>query len=1433
MRMAEHLLQLLKDIGLKEDNYPLFADADIQEIKHYQNEDRYEFVIEISDYLPIDVYDFVLNNIQKAFAGDSQATVVFKVRNRNTACIKEFFPYALRKVLGNSPLVEIYSECGLEVEDEVVHLVLANKAEKQKIDTIKKSLVDFLEVIGFDDFGLKITIDEKKNSGVLDDIEKQILQVAEEKPKKVIFGSEIKTKAKSIEEIVSEENNVTIEGYVFVCDFFETKKNNLKIITLKVTDYTNSIYAKIFINDTSVYHSLRKKIKAGMWYRLRGYSKKDSFAKEIVLNVRDVNRFDKKDEIKVDNAPKRRVELHAHTHMSQMDGMASATKLIKHAQKMGHNAIAITDHNSVQSFPEAYNLIKYSKDDFKVIFGCEMTMINDEVKIINQNDERDLEETTYVVFDLETTGFNAGANDQIIEIGAVKMQRGEVKDTFSCLVDPKREISEKITEITKITNEMLKGKKSEEEAVKKFMAWCGDAPLVAHNAKFDHSFLERAFNIYDLGEFKNTLIDTLELSRALESNQAKHSLSALVKRYAIPFDETEHHRAEYDARVTALIYQKMLRKVVDQNYEKISDLQKLVSQEEIFKFGRSFHINILCKNKTGLRNLFKLVSYANTDYFYKTARIPRSVLQKHREGLLISSGCYLSEVFVEAKSKTDEELRDIITFYDFIELQPIELYDHLLQIGEFETKEEIIATVKKIITAADEAGVLVVVSGDVHHLTTDDKIYREIIIHQKVPGGGLHPLARNNITNIPSFHFRTTEEMLSSFAFLPKEKAHEIVVENSNVVADKIEKFEVIIDTGGLPFTPKIKDADKKVRQKVYEQAQLSYGEKLPVIVAERIEDELKGIIGGGFDVIYLISQQLVQKSLAEGYLVGSRGSVGSSLVATLMGITEVNPLPPHYVCPNCKLSLFELDGVFLGSKYSSGYDLPDKKCPSCDENLYKEGHDMPFATFLGLNANKVPDIDLNFSGEYQLTAHEYTKELFGSENVLRAGTIGTVAEKTAFGFVKGYLEDKNIIMRKAEVDRLAFGCAGVKRTTGQHPGGIIVIPDYKDVFDFTPYQYPADDIKSPWRTSHFDYHAIDENLLKLDILGHDDPTMLRMLGDLSGLDVTKIDLADEKVMQIFLSPDVFGVSKEKIMCETGTLGVPEFGTRFVIAMLLDTKPKTFGELVKISGLSHGTDVWLSNAQELIRNNVCSFHEVIGCRDDIMIYLTYNGLSEKDAFQIMEFVRKGKAGKEPEKWREFERIMYENNIPDWYINACYKIKYMFPKAHAVAYVMSALRIAWFKVHQPINYYAAYFSVRCYDLDIETIYQGYEAVYNLIIELDNKGYEITNKEQALRDDMHIALEAIARGIKFAPIDLEKSDAMNFIVLDENTLLPPFRVIEGLGDLVAKKIVKERENQPFISVEDLQKRGKVNATTIEKMRFMGILDHLDESSQLSLF
>ena len=1061
---------------------------------------------------------------------------------------------------------------------------------------------------------------------------------------------------------------------------------------------------------------------------------------------------------------------------------------------------------------------------------------------------------------------------------------------------------------------MLAGKDNEENAVKRFVEWFGDCPMVAHNAKFDVSFLEMAYKKYNLGTFTNPVIDTLELSRTMDNTYARHSLSALVKRYEVPWDESAHHRGDYDAEGTALVFHKMLKKLSNRNIETMDQLDNLVSKDEIHKYGRAYHVNLLVKNKTGLKNLFKIISLANTTYLYKTPRILRSEIEAHREGLLVGSGCYESEVFTLAKSKSEDELSNIIRFYDYVEVQPMECYNHLIQSGDFGTEVELAAHIEKIVRVTEEAGKLIVATGDVHHLTRDDKIYREIIVNQKVPGGGRHPLARNNIKEIPSNHFRTTDEMLEDFKFLGEDTAYKIVVENTNKIADMVEIVEVIIDTGGIPFSPRVKsddgqsylDCPRVVTDLVYDKAKEWYGDPLPYSIEERISTELYGdivfktvkeklekenlneeefsikshktlhdeilkgvdnvkslirnhiketseeelseeelekkldkslggVIGGGFDPIYLIAQRLVKHSNDEGYLVGSRGSVGSSFVATLMGITEVNPLAAHYRCDKCKLSIFEDEqGNALGATYSSGFDLPDKECPNCHIPMIKDGQDMPFATFLGFNADKVPDIDLNFSDLNQASAHAYTKVLFGENNVFRAGTIGTVAEKTAFGFVKGYCEEKELgDMRTAEVERLAMGCTGVKRTTGQHPGGIVVIPDYMDVYDFTPYQFPADDVTAEWRTTHFDYHAIDQDVLKLDILGHSDPTQLRLIQLQSGTDIMKVPLDDKATMSIFTSTEALGVTTEQIMCNTGTLGIPEFGTPFTIKLVEDTKPKSFAELIKISGLSHGTDVWLGNAQELIANNVVPFKYVIGCRDDIMVNLMYYGLEPIKAFKIMEFVRKGKASKDPETWQQHKKTMEDANIPKWFIDSCQKIKYMFPKAHAAAYVISAFRIAWYKVHMPVYFYSSWYSSKATDVDLDAMVKGYSAIKARIEDIQEKGYEATNKETGQAESLKVALEATARGIKFLNVDLYKSDATVWVAKNDTEIYPPFNAIDGLGDTVAKNIVEEREKQPFISIEDVQKRGKVSKTLIDKMTEMGILKDLPDSNQLSLF
>jgi DNA polymerase-3 subunit alpha (Gram-positive type) len=916
-----------------------------------------------------------------------------------------------------------------------------------------------------------------------------------------------------------------------------------------------------------------------------------------------------------------------------------------------------------------------------------------------------------------------------------------------------------------------------------------------------------------------------------------------------------------------------------------------------------------------------MISLANTTYLYKTPRIPRSKVNELREGLLIGSGCYESEVFLESRSKEGEELTNVINFYDYVEVQPPEVYNHLIQTTDFGSVEELKEHIKKVISATKEAGKIIVATGDVHHFTREDKIYREIIVNQKVPGGGRHPLAKNNIKSIPSQHFRTTREMLDDFNFLDPDTAYEIVVTNTNKILDMVDVIEVIIDTGGIPFSPRVKSDDGKsyldcprvVTDLVYTKAGEWYGSPLPYNIEERIAKELYGdivhkiyeekvdpklsdeekekeiftnvhnivisgfdavkelvgnyvkekwteedgelnyeslekkikkslggIIGGGFDPIYLIAQRLVKHSNDDGYLVGSRGSVGSSFVATMMGITEVNPLPAHYRCQKCGTSIFNDDkGNSLGATYSSGFDLPDKLCPNCGNPMYKDGQDMPFATFLGFNADKVPDIDLNFSDLNQASAHEYTKVLFGVDNVYRAGTIGTVADKTAYGFVKGYFEDKGIVNKSnAEIERLAIGITGVKRTTGQHPGGIVVVPDYMEVSDFTPFQYPADDVNSAWRTTHFDYHSLEEDLLKLDILGHSDPTQLRQIQDQSHTNVTDVPMDDKDTMSIFSSTDVLGVTNEEIMCPTGTLGIPEFGTNFTIGMVNETKPTTFAELVKISGLSHGTDVWLGNARDLCTpdadgNIKVPFKEVIGCRDDIMVYLMYKGLEPIKAFKIMEFVRKGKASKDKATWEEHRHTMEEAGIEDWFIDSCQKIKYMFPKAHAAAYVTSAFRIAWYKVHMPVYFYSSWFSTKATDFDIESMIGGYDSIKNRLVEIKEKGYDATNKEEGIRECLNVALEMSARKIKVLPFDLYKSKGKTFEVADDNSIIPPFITIDGLGETVAMNIENEAKKKPFISIEDFQNRCKVSQTLVDKMRGMGIFDGMSESSQLSLF
>ncbi len=1505
------------------------------------NNQKESWTIMLSSPKVVPVKDMLslISTCEKGLPGVNTIFVKIKYDEITPDDVLSYFNYYLDELIKTNPSLISLSDTSVIIEENTINIDVISSIEESFLKSQNEKFNKWLTSLGLNECHINPKINDQKREEIKTEIASGRVDVVtvKEPEFKVIMGETIKSKTiTDIKDIMGEENNVTVEAYVFGTEEFVSSKSNFQILTLKISDKTDSIMAKIFTREEEDFNKYKGSIKENKWYRFRGYIKNDAYAKELVFNIRDIEEIPSKDEKFVDNAEEKRVELHAHTMMSQMDAVTKfdldkhSCELITNAINAGYRAVAITDHNGCQAFPICYEIIKNhnkkvedSSKRFKGLFGTELTLVDDTVNIVVRPVETAIKGTTYVVFDTETTGFNAGGKDQMIEIGAVKIKDGEIIDRFDELIDPGRPLPAKITEVTHITDEMLKGKDNEENVTKRFLEWAGTDPMVAHNAKFDISFIEMAMKKYNLGEFKSTVIDTLELSRALDPDHNRHSLSALVKRYEVPFDEDAHHRADYDAEGTAYVLHKMLERVLSFGHKTIKDLENLVPKDEIYKFGRTYHFNAIVKNKEGLKNLFKIVSLANTTYLYKTPRIPRSKLNELREGLLIGSGCAESEIFVNAKSKDSEELTNLINFYDYVEVQPPEVYGHLLQTGDFSSSIELTNHLIKIINTVKSAGKLIVATGDVHHFFRDDKIYREIIVRQRVPGGGRHPLYKSEIKEIPSMHFRNTEEMLKDFSFLDEETRKEIVITNPNKIVDMVEEFEVIPDTGGTPFSPRVKaddgtsylDCPRVVTDLVFERAQNWYGKSLPINIEERIAKELYGdivyktcrenilketnegdpdlerkifdevhrviyagidtvkslvkenlkehwkeedgeltdasldkklkkslggIIGGGFDPIYLIAQRLVKHSNDEGFLVGSRGSVGSSFVATMMGITEVNPLPAHYRCTKCQRSYFQDEnGEDLSKTYSCGIDLPDRLC-ECGEKLYKDGQDMPFATFLGFNADKVPDIDLNFSDLNQASAHEYTKVLFGVDNVYRAGTIGTVAEKTAFGFVKGYAEEKGLILRSAEIERLAIGCTGVKRTTGQHPGGIVVVPDYKEVYDFTPFQFPADDPSSAWRTTHFGYHSIEECLLKLDILGHSDPTQLRMIQDLTKMDVSKVPLDDKETMSIFSSTKALGVTNDQIMCPTGTLGIPEFGTNFTIGMVDEIKPTTFAELIKIAGLSHGTDVWLGNARDLCTPDEngeikVPFKDTIGCRDDIMVYLMQQGVEPIKAFKIMEFVRKGKASKpkEKENWENFKQIMIDNKIPDWYIESCHKIKYMFPKAHAAAYVISAFRIAWFKVHMPVYFYASWLTSKATDFEIETIVKGYDGIKTRIEEILAKGYDATNKEQGLLECLKVCLEASARGINFLPVDLYDSNATTWGVFDENSIRPPFSAVDGLGDTVAKNIVKERENGKFVSIEDFQIRGKVAQTIIEKFRNMHVLDSMPESSQLSLF
>ena len=1223
----------------------------------------------------------------------------------------------------------------------------------------------------------------------------------EPKDENTILGRSIQGETIDISSIDMGSGIVSISGDVFKTDIFETKTGRI-ILTFFITDYTSSIAVKCFLRDKDKEHVLEN-VKKGLYCKVRGEATMDPYAKEVVIMARDINKLKKVE--RTDNSEEKRVELHMHTTMSSMDAVTSASKIVERAAKFGHKAVAITDHGVVQAFPDAQMAAK--KNNIKVIYGVEGYLADNGTPIVI-NDNGESFDDEYVVFDIETTGFSS-KNDKIIEIGAVKLKNGEIVDTFSTFVDPKVNIPYKITELTSITQNMVNGEPTIEEVLPKFMDFVGDSVLVAHNASFDVGFIKK--NLRDVGKtLKNPVMDTVPLARYLYPDLKKVKLNLVAKHLGISLEN--HHRAVDDAKATAEILVFSFKKMKEdmEIYDVKALNEKYLSNIDVRKLPLH-HIIILAKNQVGIKNLYKLVSMAHLDYFARRPRLPKSLIAQYREGLIIGSACEAGQLYrAVLDGKTEGELKEIASFYDYFEIQPIENNEFLIRKGNVKDREELKELNKKIYDLGREMDRPVVATCDCHFLDPKDEVFRRIIMAGQGYG---------DADNQPPLYFRTTDEMLKEFDYLGEEACREVVIENTQKIADMVESVKPIPDE---TFPPKIEGAEDDIRNMTMNKVHSIYGENLPEVVQKRLDKELNSIINNGYAVLYLIAQKLVAKSLEDGYLVGSRGSVGSSFVATMSDITEVNGLPPHYVCPNCKKSEFFLDG-----SVSSGADLPDKNCPDCGAKYIKDGHDIPFETFLGFEGDKEPDIDLNFSGEYQAVVHKYTEVLFGKGYVFKAGTIGTVAEKTAYGFVKKYLQEREIVVSQAEIERLTIGCTGIKRTSGQHPGGIMVVPNDNEIYNFCPIQHPADDVNTDIITTHFDYHSISGRLLKLDILGHDDPTVLRMLQDLTGLDPKTIPLNDPKVISLFTSPDALGVTKEELGCEVGSYGLPEFGTKFVRQMLVDTQPKSFADLVRISGLSHGTDVWLNNAQYFIKEGYTTLKDCIATRDDIMVYLMYKDLPPKTAFTIMEKVRKGKGLSE-----EDEALMREKNVPDWYIESCKRIKYMFPKGHAVAYVMMAVRIAYYKVYYPEAYYTTYFTVRADDFDADLICKGEEAIKAKMEELNSLGNNISVKEKGLLTILEISYEMYKRGLNFLKVDLYKSEATKFKI-EEDGIRPPLNALQGVGDNAAKSIVECRENGEFISKEDLRLRSKVSKTVIETLDNHGCLEGMQESNQLSLF
>ena len=1453
---------LMNQLGIPAEirNHEAFSQAEIEQVIVHKQSNIWEFRFVFENILPFELFLALKKGLKEEFSKTgNQAT--FEIKTKDQDFSRELLQAYYREAFSDGPCSSqgfrtMYQDFQVRFENDQLIIEASEAADtehfrKNHLPNLSKQL----ELFGFPKFTCHLEKNEdltKEEQEAFHSENQMIVQAAndetlrameqleqmappppvEDKPvfdfqaKKAAAKPKLdKAEVTPMIEVNTEENRLVFEGVVFDVEHKVTRTGRV-LINFKMTDYTSSFSMQKWVRNEEEAQKFDI-IKKNSWLRVRGNVEVNNFTRDLTMNVQDVQEvvhYERKDLMP---EGERRVEFHAHTNMSTMDALPEVEEIVGTAAKWGHKAVAITDHGNVQSFPHGYKAAK--KAGIQLIYGMEANIVEDRVPIVYNEVEMDLSEATYVVFDVETTGLSAIYND-LIQVAASKMYKGNIIAEFDEFINPGHPLSAFTTELTGITDDHVKNAKPLIQVLKEFQEFCKDTVLVAHNASFDVGFMNANYERHGLPKITQPVIDTLEFARNLYPEYKRHGLGPLTKRFGVALEH--HHMANYDAEATGRLLFIFIKEVAEKHG--VTDLARLnldLISPDSYKKARVKHATIYVKNQVGLKNIFKLVSLSNTQYFEGVPRIPRTVLDAHREGLILGSACTEGEVFDAVVSQGVDAAVEVAKYYDFIEVMPPAIYAPLIAKEQVKDMEELQTIIKSLIEVGDRLGKPVLATGNVHYIEPEDEIYREIIVRSLGQGAMINRTIGHGEAAqpapLPKAHFRTTNEMLDEFAFLGEDLARKIVIENTNNLAEIFEPVEVV--KGDL-YTPFIDKAEETVAELTYKKAFEIYGNPLPDIVDLRIEKELTSILGNGFAVIYLASQMLVQRSNERGYLVGSRGSVGSSFVATMIGITEVNPLSPHYVCGQCQYSEFITDG-----SYGSGFDMPNKDCPNCGHKLSKNGQDIPFETFLGFDGDKVPDIDLNFSGEDQPSAHLDVRDIFGEEYAFRAGTVGTVAAKTAYGFVKGYERDYGKFYREAEVERLAQGAAGVKRTTGQHPGGIVVIPNYMDVYDFTPVQYPADDVTAEWQTTHFNFHDIDENVLKLDVLGHDDPTMIRKLQDLSGIDPNEIPMDDEGVMALFSGTDVLGVTPEQIGTSTGMLGIPEFGTNFVRGMVDETHPTTFAELLQLSGLSHGTDVWLGNAQDLIKAGIADLSTVIGCRDDIMVYLMHAGLDPKMAFTIMERVRKGLWLKISEEERNgYIEAMKANNVPEWYIESCGKIKYMFPKAHAAAYVMMALRVAYFKVHHPIYYYCAYFSIRAKAFDIKTMGAGLDAIKRKMQEIaeKRKNNEASNVEIDLYTTLEIVNEMWERGFKFGKLDLYRSDATEFII-DGDTLIPPFVAMDGLGENVAKQLVRARQEGEFLSKTELRKRGGLSSTLVEKMDEMGILGNMPEDNQLSLF